>query len=385
MTNKTAFLLGNYLQMFLVLLICINFVSILVQSQHKFTNFNYWSRFPSLEKEYNSSQYVSKNPKGWIPDEIADSYNGGALIRGENPVLIVPDTPPLGKYLIGLSALIFNNENIITAVCGLLSLVFMYAIGKQLFTYPITSLIPPLIFSFEPMFLNQFYYSPMFDVIQLSFLLATFFFFNKALENRRSLLYFSISMFFVGCFISTKFFITGLIIVASMGLVLLVQWQKKKLFYFFATLPITIIVLLTSYFRVFAYGYSLRELLGVQKWIFLYHKSQLILPLTVWPLLLFNKWYVWFGDKPIISDPQWRLSWPLITIGSFITIGLYLLRKIPHKKEVEVLMAWITLYLLFFSFGQITSRYFVILLPILYIVSIFGIESLLRKYKFISL
>ena len=156
--------------------------------------------------------------------------------------------------------------------------------------------------------------------------------------------------------------------------------EKKKAIILTLFTPLIPIVLLLSYARVFAYGYTLKKLIGAQKWIFLYHQGQLIKPFSIWPLLLANKWYVWWGNIPVLSDSQWTIVWPIITIMSFLTMGLYLIRFIAKKPEVEVLMAWVVCYLLFFSVGQITVRYFVILLPILYIISVFGVVSLLKKY-----
>lgn len=375
------FFIQKHHKIFIILIIVTIFVNVglsIGKYKSKYFLFTYWQRYPQLRQIYLGSQYVNKHPEGWIPDEVIDAYNAGALIKGENPVLTVPDTPPLGKYLIGLSIYLFNNENITTVICGFGSLFMMFLIGKRIYGSTLLALLPPLFFSFEPIFANQFIYSPLFDIIQLLFLLLSFYFFNKGYNNKKVLVNFLLATIFLGCFISTKFFITGLTIIAAWFCVLFFNKEKKKIIYLSSLLPIAVIVLLVSYIKVFAFGYSFRELLGVQKWIFLYHKSQLILPFSIWPLLLLNKWYVWFGNTPIISDPQWRITWPLITLGSLLTIGFYLLQKIKRNKDVEVLMAWVIFYLLFFSFGQITARYFVILLPILYMIAIFGLTSLIR-------
>jgi len=140
------------------------------------------------------------------------------------------------------------------------------------------------------------------------------------------------------------------------------------------------IVLLLSYIRSFILDPNIFSFLGIQKWVFLYHKSQLILPFSIWPLLLLNKWYVWFGDRPVISDPQWRITWPLLTLFTLVTVAYYFLKK-RDNKPVEVIMIWSILYILFFSFGQITSRYLVILFPIFYIVNIYGCSLFLNDNK----
>ena len=167
----------------------------------------------------------------------------------------------------------------------------------------------------------------------------------------------------------------------SWYLVLLFHKDVKKLIALTLTFPSSVAVLLLSYSWVFAFGYTLNKFLGIQKWVFLYHKSFLILPFSVWPLLLFNRWYVWFGGKPVIADGQWSVSWPIVTILSFATTILYLLKKIPKNNAVEVLMCWVVVYMLFLSTGQTFSRYFVILIPILYIITVYGITSLFKHTR----
>ena len=366
---------------FFILIVIFNLFSAIFQAKNKYFTFNYWSNFQLLKSTYQRSQYVSKHPTAIIPDEIVNSYAAGEYIKGTNPVLVAADTPPLGRYLIGLSIFIFNNENIVTLVFSVLALTLMFFIGRQIFSSSLLAILSPLIFSSEPIFKNQLVYSPLLDIIQLVFLLGCFYYFNKGLNSKKFILYFAVANLFLGLFISTKFFITGLTIAAAFYLILILRKEKERIKIITLTLPISVLVLLLSYARLFAFHYSLKSILGVQKYVFLYHKSQLILPLSIWPLLLFNRWYVWYGKNSISFDHQWLISWPIITIISIVAVVLYVLNKIPKNKNVEVLMAWVIFYVLFFSFGQISSRYFVILLPVLYIISLYGIVSIYNKVK----
>lgn len=377
-TFKSVGYFPKILVFFAVFAIILNIGGVILSQWTKYSSHNYWQDFQGLKREYLDSQYVNKHPKGWIPDEAVNSYAAGAYIKGTSPVLIGPDTPPLGRYLIGLSALIFQNGNIIILFFALLSLVMLYLIGKQVYTYSLTSFLPVLFFSFEPIFKNQLVYVPLLDIIQLGFLLLFFYFFNKAIfKNGRFNLKYSIAAnVFLGCFIATKFYATGITIVAAAFFILILhrKWQNLKTF--FLTTPFAVIVLLCSYLGVFSYKmYSLSSFIGIQKYIYLYHKSQLIYPFSIWPLILFNKWHVWWGSVPFISDPQWSVSWPAVTCLSFITIIFYLIRKIKHQENIEIFMCWVIFYFGFFSFGEITTRYFVILIPILYFIAFYGLEK----------
>lgn len=357
-----------------------NVATTVFSQKEKYFSNTYWKNFKSLEKVFLSSQYVSKKPAAWIPDETAFSYAGGKLIQGQNPVLTVPDAPPLGKYLIGLSAIIFNNDSTVILIFGILALISLYILSYQVFSNKLLAMLPPFFLSFESIFKNQLIYTPLMDIFQIVFLIGCFYFFNKGLKSNKIILFFALANLFLGLFIATKFFITGFTIIAAWYFVLFIKKDKKRIIYLTLTLPISLFVLLLSYIRVFAFDYTFNRFLGIQKWVFLYHKSFLILPLSLWPLLMLNKWFVWFGDKPVISDGQWSITWPILTIITFLTMVRYLFKKIKREESLEVLMAWVFVYLAFLSFGQVFSRYFVILIPILYIISLYGILDFLKPY-----
>jgi len=113
---------------FIILLgvIFFNVSSTVFSLRTKYFSTDYWQNFPALEKVFLSSQYVNKHATGFIPDEIAFSYAGGKLIKGTSPVLVVPDAPPLGKYIIGLSTILFNNDRTFILVSAILSLIFLF-------------------------------------------------------------------------------------------------------------------------------------------------------------------------------------------------------------------------------------------------------------------
>ena len=344
-------------------------------------NTTYWQRFPILEKVFLDSQYVNKHPKGWIPDETAFSYAGGKLIKGTNPVLVVPDAPPLGKYIIGLSTIFFGNENITNLISYIVSLILLYVLSLQILKNKTVALLPPFLLSFEKIFTNQIAYTPLLDLFQLVFLLACFLSFNKGLQSKKTWMWFLLSGVFLGCFMSTKFFISGFSIIISWFLVLFILKKWKSAFVVsFATI-ISLLIVPLSYLRVFAFGYTVKELLGIQKWVFLYHTGQFGHPFSVWPLLLIDRWYVWFGNKPFISDPQWSVTWPILMIILTVCIVLSAMKKIAAKKEVLVLFVWPFIYLLSLSVGEIFSRYFVILIPVLYIVAIYLLQQLWILFK----
>jgi hypothetical protein len=257
----------------------------------------------------------------------------------------------------------------------------MYLLGTQIFLNRSLALLAPAIFSFEPIFKNQLIYVPLLDIIQLPFLLASLYFFNKGMEktSKNRFLNFILANISLGCFISVKFFVTGFVIIAAWLVVIIIRKDKHALKLLLLSLPFSLLVLLISYFKIFIEGYTIRQFFGVQKWIFLYHQSKLILPFAIWPLIFFNRWYVWYGDKPVIQDAQWTFMWPTVQALTLTTIGLYLLNNNNKNKNIEILLIWNILYILFSSFGNPTSRYLVIYFPVIYIVGLYGTVELAKK------
>ena len=181
---------------------------------------------------------------------------------------------------------------------------------------------------------------------------------------------------------STKFFGTGITIISAWYISIILSEAKKKLIHLTLALPVSLIILLSTYIKVLFTNYPLSQFLGIQKWVFLYNKGHLHFPFSVWQLLLFNRWYTWWGDNKILSDSQWNFAWPIIVVLSLFTIIIYIFRKIPKKRGIEALMAWVVFYLSFLSLSDASVRYFVILLPILYLISVFGLENvILSKTK----
>src|SRR5215469_13797854 len=261
----------------LVLGIIINVGSVLFQQRGKYSAHDYWQRYDALKQAYLDSQYANKHPKGFLPDETVYAYAGGAFVQGANPLLIIPDAPPLGKYFIGLSILTFNNEHDVILVFTILSLVLLFILSRQIFSSIPLSLIPVFLLSSELLFKNQMVYTPLFDIMQLAFILAIFIVFNIGFTaKRKDYVYFGIVCLLLGCFISIKFFASGITILVAWYIVLLSHKKNKKALMLTVFTPLIPIALLLSYARVFAFGYSLRKLVGAQKWIFIYHQGQIM-------------------------------------------------------------------------------------------------------------
>jgi hypothetical protein len=351
---------------------------VIVPLQEKYLRSDYWERYPALKKMYYDSIYANK--KGdFIRDEYVYSFAAGAYLSGVSPVLVNPETPPLGKYFIALSIMLFRNEHLLTIFFAIGSLILLYVLGRQVFSSTLLALLPVLFVSLEPLFLNQMRITPLLDIIQLFFLLSFFIFFNKAAATKHPIMYFLLANIMLGGFISVKFFGTGVTLVGAAVIVLFLRKQIRQLVQYLSTAVAAPILLLSTYIPVLFSGYSPREFLGIQKWILLYNQGHVTKFLTFFPLFLFNIWYSWW-DTSVMSDFQWQITWPISFLFLLVVLGVYVRFPKYRSKPLDIVLSWVILYILLLQVGYSTARYFVILLPPLFLIMIYGVKTIVELY-----
>ena len=340
----------------------------------------YSKHYEALKAEYYSSQYVKKNKPGIIPDEALESFAGGAFLKGLNPILIIHDQPPLGRYIIALSILLFDNQNTVIIFVLSFAVLGVFFIAKLILKRTPFALLPIGIFMNEPLFLNKLKYTPLLEPIQLPFIIFALYFFIKGTISKNYTKWFILTSVMLGFVISIRFFILGLFLTGAMVTYFLLKKQFNRRFLSFTlTLPLSLIVLLVSYTRTIQSGDSIIHVFGIQKYIYYYHKSQLVLPFSFWDLLLLNRWHTWWGIKAILSDNQWNVIWPISTFITLFFLLLSILKRISISKSEKVILIWIICYCLFLSLGGTSTRYFIPLLPFLYIISTDFLLRIMRK------
>lgn len=352
---------------------------LIYERREAFLSSGFMQQFPSYQKAYYSSQYMNKINPGSIPDETFESFVGGALLRGENPILIVHEHPPLGRYIIAFSIWLFDNPRTIIVPLMILSFLGLFLIGRIILKSTLLALLPLALFVNEPLAMSKLNYVPLLEPIQLSFIIFALYFFIKGVSTKQYIYWFIATSIMLGFVISIRFFVLGAAMIFGMVLYFFVIRKfGKKFITFILTLPLCLVVLLFSYTKTILDGYSIIQTLGIQKYILFYHKSQLINPFSFWDLILFNRWHTWWGDMRIISDSTWHIGWPISVI---LTIGflLYILRKkILLSKAELVIFLWVFSYMMLLNGGMATTRYFLPLLPFLYILSF---DFILHMYK----
>ena len=335
-----------------------------------------------LESSYYSSQYVQKENPGIMPDQTLESFAGGAFLKGMNPILIIHDQPPLGRYILSLSILLFDNPNTIMVLLLFLSGLGVFLIARLILQNALLAVLPFGIFINEPLFLSKFYYSPLLEPIQLPFIIFALYFFIQGIIKKNYAKWFILTSLMLGFVISIRFFILGAFLVLAMFTYFLIRKKIDRRFIVFVLyLPISILVLIVSYTRTIQLGSSVFNIFGIQKYIFYYHKAQLYMPFSFWDLLLFNRWHTWWGTRAVTSDSQWIIVWPISALFTLVFSILGIIKKIAVSEPEKVIVIWIVIYSLFLSLGETSTRYFPPLLPFIYIIATSFLKKIYEKIR----
>lgn len=320
-----------------------------------------------FEKEYLQSQWVVSFSKYPISDETLYAYSGYRYIQGINPILLNPEVPPLGKYLIGTSIQLFQNQNAISLFAALVSLVAVFLIIFLASNSLMSASFGVLLMMVSTSFTEQLRHTPQLDIIQLAFLLLFILFFILFKKKQRTYLLF-VSGLFLGGFISVKFFLMYFGII-NVVLVIYYIFEKKKnvriqeLALLNGT---TLTVYILSYFRYFMLGGNLRSFLGVQKWIVLFYSGSHIdifkMLGNYLSLIFFNTWTFWQDGFTRYSYKYWNLLWPVIFIlGIFSSLQLLRQKKLIYRNLILLLVSFLSVYNIFLFVTPVYPRYLLLL------------------------
>lgn len=377
--SLTAIMKQNILFFLLIILLLINPLLMIFKNRVEYFSGGYMKqRYADLKKAYYSSQYVNKHATGSIPDDSLEAFAGGIFLKGLNPILIVHDQPPLGRYIIALSILIFDNAETIPVIFLIIVPIGLYLIALQAIKNKFIALIPVGIFINEPMYLHKFIYLPLLEPIQLPFIIFAVYAFILGIQKKQYIPWFILTTIMLGFVISIRYFVLGGALTVAFFIYLLLQKKIKMLIVMLCALLLSVLILLSSYFQTFRSGYSLVKVLGIQKYIFWYHKSAYVHPFSYWDLLLFNRWHTWWGDNAIIKDPEWIVLWPISVFIIALSAIFISSKKLKFEKAEQILFLWIISYSIMLSIGYTSTRYFLPLIPFLYVLSISFIVKIIR-------
>ncbi len=299
-----------------------------------------------------------------IGDDGLYAYAGWEYIHGLDPTSFNAEIPPLGKYVIGITTIIFGNQNIFALLSGIFVLISLFFLNKIIFKDNFLAFLPVAFLSFDPLFYTQIR-APFLDLLYLGFLLLTFLFF---LKER-----FFVAAIFLGLMMATKASASTFVIVAfAMFAYLVYMKHREYIKKFILSLGISVGVFLLTYSVYFFKGHTPIEFLSVQKWIFnFYTAGAKGDPTTALQMLFTGNWPTWWGEVQKI--PEWHILWPI----SLLACVYYIYKVFPKRKPYpSVLFAfWIVIYLIFLAFVPVWPRYLLLILPFMYTLSVWVLSK----------
>ncbi len=328
----------------------------------------YWKdRFEHSQWEMPMSQRI-------IGDDGLYAYVGLGLINGKDPSLVNPEAPPLAKYLIGLSIVLFDNPIFYSLVVGFACIIVYFFLAKNFLKDKFFALFTSLVLFEDPMFFSQFFKSWL-DITQLFFLLLNLSAFYLITNNSRRTLWSMVSGLALGFFTQSKFPILLPIIFIFETYWFIKNKLVKEYFWFLCAFGTGIIL---PYLRYFALGHSLIDFLRLNKYIVsFYLKSQLTTHYGAFLDSLF------LGNFPSIAGAgidrvyEWTLFWPLsFIISLFLTVKWLL--KGTKDKFIKYIGILTMISVIVFSLIPSYPRYLLLVLPFTYLLSAYFIKNLIK-------
>ncbi|OGF99597.1 hypothetical protein A2Y99_05390 [Candidatus Gottesmanbacteria bacterium RBG_13_37_7] len=326
-------------------------------------------------KLYSDSQYVKGElSKGGIGDDGLYAFAGHYYLFNKGDVSAVNfEHPPLGKYLIGISVLLFNNENIINLIYFFLLLLLTYKIGLLITKDRLFSLIGTVLLSFDPLFLDNLLRS-MLDLPFTLFFIAAVYYFLIGLGNKNTLY---LSSLFWGMAFSTRFFpVLGLILIL-LGILISI-YNKKLLYSYILSLFIIPTVYLVSHLSFFFYHPSLVEFIRHKIWMLSWFRGSSVIFANIWQNI--SKGIFINSQGVISSNKYWTPVLPITVLLAMTGVRKALFNK--NNSKLIVLFGICFLYLFYLTILTNGDQKF--LMPIYPLIIILAIHHAVRGCSIIT-
>jgi len=319
----------------------------------------------TVEDKYYKSQWFDPRSITPIDDEELYEYVGYALIKkGLGVFEANPEMPPLGKYIIGWMEINSGWSKLTGPAFSTIMLGLLLWLGLLAFKHPGTALIAVIAYSFQPLYFENFWRSHLDTMVQC-FLIAGFILLHKGKYFWGIL----ILGFLPGLKFSAFYFLLAF---GFLVIYFIVKQKTNRLYY----LPLLLLPLLVSYGQFFISGNTIFDWLKNEKWIIQFYLSSTATspwynPLT---MLFCGWWKQWWGDLSWVRFREWNLIWPI-----FCLLTLVNLKKLITQKLLLILLIWLGIYLIALLTTIPTPKYFMLVLPFLYISALYTLENIIYR------
>lgn len=336
-----------------------------------------------LRDLYDHSQWTMPIPRRTIGDDGLYQVAGLDLVKTWDYFKINPEVPPLGKYLYGISILIFKNAQIISLLLLLISTVIFYKVAQLILKDKFASQIATILFLCEPVIFYQATVT-MLDLPQLIMLLLHIYLFLLIIKNKNTAsknLLFAISAgIFLGFFMAVKIgFLAFVIVLAD----IVVLFLAKRIFFIIPIILAAVLSYTTTYLP-YLLNHSPVEFLKTQKWMMNFYLTSQVKPLYgVEIVTLLTGYYRNWTGIGWEKIPDWTIMWPIYTVILLLTLGSFVRHYSKDKvNELYLIIVTTCLFLLYLVI-PFWPRYLVLLIPLMILITIHKISKL--NLKIISL
>jgi predicted membrane-bound dolichyl-phosphate-mannose-protein mannosyltransferase len=326
--------------------------------------YSYSQNREQLTDLFNFSQWRIPQSTRVISDEKLYQVAADYIVRGNNLYDINPEVPPLGKYLYGLSIIIFDNPYITSIALYLIATVVFILLAKQAQFTTEQIAISALLLLTTPLFFSQLSQT-MLDLPQLLFVLLHCYFFVRILGAAKTGQQMTTTLaagLLLGLAAAIKFPIFVIVIGCVDAFLLLFQRKVRTLVYFGIAAAAGYILPFTYYIST----HSFMEFLGAQKWMVHFYRGQYS-EVSIWGNVVhyFTGIFSDYAGTTQRSE-EWSIVLPLIAAGVCIYLFSKMFKNVFTKRMVEPLDYYALLFiaLLFpLFFLSLYTRYFVLVLP----------------------
>ncbi|OGK19850.1 hypothetical protein A3C23_04055 [Candidatus Roizmanbacteria bacterium RIFCSPHIGHO2_02_FULL_37_13b] len=316
---------------------------------------------PDLIHKYYLSQDIPHEVAGkrlFLSDTEIYLASGYLYANGLDPTKINFDHPPLIKYLYGISILLFMTPFPIEIGFGIMILSLSFLLGRKIFKNWQIPTFACLILIIDPLFLDMTAL-PLLDFGQTAFMLLYLF---TILFYRRNILLVGLTL---GLFAASKSWITPVyfLIVISAFQIYKKEFNLKNMM---SQIMIAFVIYCSFYLITFVNNAGRFNIFFFILKTIKYRLEHNFTPFIGSSVILFLTGYAktWWGNQEFIRSNVWTILWP---IGLMITIrNIFLpnIKKIDQKKLLAILSVG---YLLFLLTQSPFPRYFIIILPFIYL------------------
>lgn len=316
----------------------------------------------TLIKKYFLSQDIPHEVPGkrlFLSDENIYISSGYLYAKGADPSGYNFDHPPLLKYLFGYAIVLFANPYIIQIFLGAIFIFLVYYSGLKIYKSTSVSILACLLLIIDPLFIDSTSHA-MLDLGEVVFL---FLYVMLALFYKRNYFLLGITL---GLFAGAKSLTTPVFFILLLSFY---QWYKKEfdLKIFIKQIVVAGITFTFLYIQSFIQRDGLFNIFFFALKTVKYRINHNVTSFPGASLLLFITSYfqTWWGEREFLSVKTWTFFWPIGLGLCLFQVKKYIKRKLIDAKFLFVVVP--LLYFLYLGIQAPFPRYFLIILPFLYL------------------